>query len=201
MSSASPPSLPTASLASASSPLERRLNSEWDLLRRLADRNPHRLQNLRVDDLSFRLRLLETSALALPSEHTAEQKEVVTEHDMIIVFPRFFPAAPLELYLSVPMQHPNIHPETGFVCLWDRHRVSHTVEHALHKLVAILGWTLYNRDSLHVMQSEALALMDNSGAAVTALLGTSPLLGVAPDDLSPVPVRVRPDQATRRRLS
>ena len=128
MSCASAPLLRTASFGLSNSPLERRLEAEWDLLQRLVDRNPGRLTALTADDLCFRLRLLGTPGFLL-----AEEEHVAAEHEVVLVFPRFFPAAPLECYLRTPVQHPNIHPETGFVCLWDRHRASNTVEHALHK--------------------------------------------------------------------
>ena len=201
MSSASPRSQPTANLELTASPLERRLGSEWDLLRRLADRNPHRLVDLAAEDLTFRLRLLGTPGLPLKRDHITGEERAVSEHEVVLTFPRFFPAAPLELYLTTPMQHPNIHPETGFVCLWDRHRVSHTVEHALHKLVAMLGWMLYNRAAVHVMQPEALARMDQSGVAISASLTAPPLLGVVHDDLSPARAMAERDHAPRRRLS
>ena len=64
----------------------------------------------------------------------------------------------MELYIDQPVLHPNIHPETGFLCLWEKHRVSYTIEHALHRTVAMLAGRLFNADVLHVMQPEALAL-------------------------------------------
>ncbi len=91
-------------------------------------------------------------------------------HAVRLEFPVHFPAVPLEMFLEVPVVHPNIHPETGFVCLWERHRVSHTVEHAMHRLVAMLAGELQNAEAPHVMQPEALLRRHRSAAM--------PLLGV-----------------------
>ena len=94
----------------------------------------------------------------------------------------------MEMYLSVPVLHPNVHPETGFVCLWDRHRVSNTVEIAMHKLVAMLAGTLWNADALHVMQP---------GAVPCAVGEPMPLQGVAYDAF---PAETSTPATRRRRL-
>ena len=147
----------------------RRLRAEWCLLEQLAALNPSRLIEPRWLDSAFEVTLLQTPALQPASP------ELLAEHRVRVVYPRFFPAVPLELYLAEPVVHPNVHPLTGFVCLWDRHRVSNTVEHALHKTVAMLGWGLLNAEAHHVMQPEAL-LLDREG--LTERLATAPLVGV-----------------------
>ncbi len=77
----------------------------------------------------------------------------------------------MELYLEAPMRHPNIHPITGFVCLWEQHRVSYTVEHAIHRAAAILGWRLLNPDPRHVMQPDALLPEEPALPAAPVLQG------------------------------
>ena len=133
--------------------LERRLAAEWELLLQLADRNPGRLSSLQADGAVLSLRL--HGPTAMPAD-AATHPGLVSIHAIRIEFPVHFPAVPMELFLETPVFHPNIHPETGFVCLWDRHRVSNTVEHALHKTVAMLAGELRNTNSIHVMQPEAL---------------------------------------------
>lgn len=201
MFSASPQSRPTAKPGHAGLPLERRLSAEWALLHELAARNPQRIANIRSYDLCFRLRLLQTPGL-VAAENAAGAERILSEHDVRIVFPRFFPAVPMELYLGTPVHHPNVHPETGFVCLWDRHRVSHTVEHAVHKLAAMLGWKLWNGEAVHVMQPDALRRVGGADPVVVASLAAAPLLGVERSD-TPVgfPSALERERVVRRRLS
>ncbi len=132
---------------------ERRLAAEWTLLQQLAAANPGRLTGLRRDAVDFHLRLHGPAAVSIPNpQHTGR----LFVHDLRLEFPVHFPAVPMEMYLRIPVFHPNVHPETGFVCLWDRHRVSNSVEHALHKLVAMLAGDLFHAAAPHVMQPEAL---------------------------------------------
>lgn len=198
MSSVSPPLPQTANEVTSASRTERRLRAEWQVLQQLAERNPQRLTDLAAEDYAFRLTLRQTPALL----YGGEPGPLQANHAVRILFPQFFPAAPLELYLDAPIYHPNVHPVTGFVCLWDRHRVSNNVEHALHKLVAILGWRLYNTDAAHIMQPEALQHLQIAGEALAAKLKSPGLLG-----LDPAPVwfsaenDASPGSPRRRRLS
>ena len=164
------------------SPFERRLRGEWSLLRQLARLNPERLTDLQVvdagdaGDTSLWVTLRGTPALSLHGD------AIASAHRLRIDFPRYFPAVPLELFLEQPVRHPNVHPETGFVCLWDQHRVDHTAEHALHKTAAILGWRLLNRDARHVMQPAAMDHAPGWEArreALVARLQAPALLGIA----------------------
>ncbi len=179
---------------------ERRLTAEWEILTALAACNPTRLTDPAAEDRTFRLRLRATPALPLSYSATGVVGHIVTEHAVRIEYPRFFPAAPMELYLEEAMVHPNIHPETGFVCVWDRHRVSNTAEHALHKTVAILGWRLCNPDAVHVMQPAALAQFRLAGETIAATLAAPVLVGLSPQQ----PGRAElpdPSQERRSRLS
>lgn len=153
-----------------SSILERRLHNEWRLLNDLSDCNPGRIAVLQLDGYTIRLHLHGPSARPV---HTVAGKCDITEHAVRIDFPVHFPAVPMEMFLETPVVHPNIHPETGFVCLWDRHRVSNTVEHAMHKLAAMLSGHLRNTAAHHVMQPEACDL--------PILVEAMPLVGVRYD--------------------
>ncbi|MGI4852663.1 MAG: ubiquitin-conjugating enzyme E2 variant [Janthinobacterium lividum] len=173
--------------------LERRLANEWILLQELADRNPGRMTDLSMDGSTLTLRLHGPAASYVGTDgHLC----LITSHAIRVDFPVHFPAVPMEMFLAVPVFHPNIHPETCFVCLWDRHRVSNTVEHAMHKLVAMLAGELQNTTPLHVMQPLAVEHPMRSEPM--------PLLGV-PYDRGPASLSVQspPDTASpvrRRRL-
>ncbi len=53
------------------------------------------------------------------------------------------------------MRHPNVHPLTGFICLWSRHSAGDTVVEALLQTQRVLSGELWNRDPDHLMQPEA----------------------------------------------
>ncbi len=172
----------------------RRLRAEQDLLRSLLAANPARLRDPQWRDAAVSLTLLATPALLAgpPGD------QIVREHRLRIGYPLFFPSLPLDLYLDRAVVHPNIHPETGFVCLWDEHRATHTIEHALHKLAAMLAWRLANPAAPHVMQPEAWARMEDPREAgrVRKLLASDALIGVAHPHAFSTPPTV-----LRRRLS
>ena len=154
-----------------SSPTERRLRREWDLLKGLVRLNPDRLSHPAAHDSTFHIALAGTPALPLGSSSPG----LITEHRLRLHYPRFFPAVPLELYLERPVRHPNIHPISGFVCLWQTHRVDYTAEHALHRTVAILGWRLQNLDARHIMQPDTLSA---NQAEIERKLEAPPLAGL-----------------------
>ena len=177
--------------APGSTPFERRLREEWALLAELAAHNPDRLTDLAADDTTFWVTLHATPALSLEGE------SILDQHRLRLDYPRFFPALPLELSLETPVFHPNVHALTGFVCLWDRHRTSNTVEHALHKTVAMLGWKLLNSEPRHTMQPAALALAPADRETIASKLEAAPLTGVR--GFEPYPPAA--PASMRRRLS
>ncbi len=177
-------------------PRERRLREEWKLLLALEKANPGRLHHPEWRDTEFRIRLSGTPALLAEGLG----KQVVSEHQVRICYPLFFPALPMEVYLRDAVVHPNVHPVTGFACLWEQHKGSDTVEHAIHKLVAMMGWRLSNGDAVHVMQPEAWSRMQQEGyaAGMRSLLHTDQLIGV--DHKSGL-LPMAPKSGWRRRLS
>lgn len=135
---------------------ENRIAGEWQLLQELAILNPERVQDLEQQESGFiLLSLLNSPALERRPEDGL-QPVIVDHHRVSIQFPRYYPSVPCEVFLSRPVFHPNIDPANGFVCLWDQHRVANTVETAIVKLTAVLGWELLNCDVPHIMQPDAL---------------------------------------------
>ena len=134
-----------------------RIDNEWALLAEMVRANPGLLdgpsRSRTAEADVFRLTLRGTTALtgAPPVLHR------VDTHVVEFRFPGYFPAVPIEAFLSVPVFHPNVHPDNGFVCLWTRGVTGHTVVTALVRLQNVIGWRLYNSHSDHLMQPEALA--------------------------------------------
>jgi len=109
-------------------PRARRIENEWKAFDALAAANNGRLA--RVD------------------AHTVALDEWRVRFD----FPEYYPAVPLEAYVTPPVEHPNVHPETGFICLWDTHQAGTAVVEALQQTLRIVHWHLQNRRPEHVMQ-------------------------------------------------
>lgn len=134
---------------------DRRLQNEWNFLLELQQYNPELIldasrRSLHGGDwLEFTLR--ETSAISL-----TRTAEIVTTHHVKLHFPEYFPAIPIEAYLAEAVMHPNIHTESGFVCLWDTFSPGDSVIEATRQLQRVLTWELFNRTTDHLMQSEAL---------------------------------------------
>lgn len=158
--------------------------------------NPERLLAVTRHADDFKLTLQGTPALhRQPESLDAWQASLRTEHSVRIFFPRFYPAMPCEVYVAGSAFHPNAHPDTGFVCLWERHLALHTVSHNLAQLQAILSGRLFNRDERHVMQPEALAFYLRPEVSARLPLPCSPLL-------VQTPLQATWDRAVmRRRLS
>jgi ubiquitin-protein ligase len=175
---------------------ERRINNEWLLLEELRAVNTERLLALARDSDSFSLTLRETPALRERPQAPEDWKASVrTTHSVRISFPRFYPAMPCEVYVDDSVFHPNAHPDTGFICLWERHLALHTVAHALVQMQAVLSGRLFNRDERQVMQPKALDFYLQPEAAARLPLPCSPLL-------TPARVHIAPDRSPlRRRLS
>ncbi len=122
---------------------ERRIRNEAEMLRQLADLNPESLQVLEMTADQFRMRF-STPAHGSP------------QHTLTFVFAPYYPAVPIEAYLESPVRHPNVHPENGFICLWDKHSAGDTVVEALRQTQRVLSGELWNAQADHLMQPEAI---------------------------------------------
>jgi ubiquitin-protein ligase len=140
---------------------EQRIENEWALLERMAEANPSLLviQERRPSD--FVLLLRETTAVA--RAHGEIQRW--SEHEVKLSFARFFPTMPIEAYLTRPVFHPNVHPDTGFVCLWGRFSLRDTVVEALCQLQRVVTYSLFSESADHIMQPEALKWTEKEHAA------------------------------------
>jgi hypothetical protein len=133
-----------------------RLDNEWSVLRALADYNPGllTLEGRKTDAMEerFELRIEGT-----PSPIIAQAGvEIADSHRVTVQFPAYFPAVPMQVFVSPPVLHPNVHPETGFVCIWDRTSPGDSILDALVLLQKVITWELHNPRADHVMQPEAL---------------------------------------------
>lgn len=173
---------------------ERRIDNEWALLEQLRQANPDRLQLARNHD-HFALEVHGLPALTVPSTGTVALDNIFGSHSLRVVFPRYYPSMPAEIYLDTPVFHPNVNPDTGFVCLWTKHRVSTTLEQTLAQLQRVLSWRLLNTQTEHVMQPGALLWYAQNRASVQLPLDFIPFVPVHTEAWVP------PTAPMRRRLS
>ena len=138
---------------------QRRIENEWLLLEAQQKANPSRLRLtplLAPTPDSNALEVLGLPALAAVPIDPAHP-DVHSVHTLRIELPRYYPSMPAEVYLDTPVFHPNVHPDTGFVCLWATHRITTSLEQTLAQLQRVLSWQLVNTSPDHVMQPAALA--------------------------------------------
>jgi len=135
----------------------RRLDNEWKLLAQLAEHNPGVLEVVSRETLPdadvFHVILHRTSALVLGDPPRLME---LASHAIAFRYLSFYPSVPIEAFLTTPVFHPNVHPENGFVCLWDRFSSGDTIVEAIRKLQQVVTWELWNDRVEHVMQPEAL---------------------------------------------
>lgn len=125
---------------------ERRIRNEWEWLLRTALADPAGLAVPRETGGLVRLR--ETPWYALDGACR-------TGLAVRFTFPEYYPSVPLEAWLAEPALHPNIHPETGFVCLWDTSHDGVSLVEAVLQLQRVVTWKLYNFSADHLMQPDA----------------------------------------------
>lgn len=148
-----------------------RIENEWAFLHRLAEANPRVLLVKSRTPGEFAVLLRETAAPL----NQGNGLEIREQHDLRLAFGRFFPTVPMEAYLTQPVFHPNIHPTTGFVCLWQKALVADTVVEALIQLQRILSYSAFTESPDHVMQPEALAWAQDPGRGMEFPFKYTPL--------------------------
>lgn len=130
---------------------ERRIRNEAEMLRALAAANAGRLDVIDTGIDRFRVRLLTAAWFA---DGPAEKSLALD-----VVFAPYYPAVPIEVYVQEPgIRHANVHPDSGFICLWDRHSAGDTMIEALRQTQRVLSGELRNPSADHLMQPEALEL-------------------------------------------
>ena len=154
----------------------RRIENEWRLLHDLAALNPGSLEiverGVGPNEEYFRVRLNQTTG-------PVESRDGVGLRDSHLAgfhFPRFFPAVPIEALLMHPVFHPNVDPDTGFVCLWTRVCPGDTVAEALTRLQRVIAWDLANLTPDHVMQPRAAAWYRDTSRPIALPCAFVPLL-------------------------
>jgi len=126
----------------------RRMEIEWQFLEALADANRTTFASITRSLNEFRVILRESPAWV----GKGKERHIETEHALRYVYPRYYPALPLEAYFVRPVSHINIDPVTGFICLWKDYRLGQTIVNAILITRAIMAWKAANWDPEHCMQ-------------------------------------------------
>jgi hypothetical protein len=134
-----------------------RLANEWDLLLELCESNCGTLgtpeREFHGDGDEFRLVVRATGGLRKEDGRLL----LVQEHAVRFRYPRFFPAVSADGFLDLPLFHPNVDPETGFVCLFDRFSAGDTIVSAVVRMQRVISWVSFNPRAEHLLQPSALA--------------------------------------------
>ena len=149
-----------------------RIENEWAIFCQMADANPECITAKKRFRDEFLL-VLEGTTAPVCRDH---QVVLVREHELRFSFARFFPAVPIEAYLSHPVFHPNVHPASGFVCLWNRFSRADTTVDALCQLQRILTYAVFSESPDDVMQPDALEWAIKGEPGVALPLPCTPLV-------------------------
>jgi len=133
------------------------------MLRALAEANPDTFAAISRGENEFRVVIQQSPAWV----ETGSELAVDTEHSLRFVYPRLYPALPLEAYFIRSILHVNVDPATGFVCLWRSYRPDRTIVDALIVTRSIMANRTANWDPIHRMRADSLAL--RQGAQVLAM--------------------------------
>ena len=172
---------------------QHRIENEWLFVLQLQSANPEVLAVEKRESFCggdwFHIVVQQTGGL----QFGGSGADSIRVHRVRVHFPEFFPAVPIEAYLEAPLLHPNIHPESGFVCLWDRFSPGDSIIETVRQLQRVVSWELSNREADHVMQPEAWE------HSPTSPLGYREI--EVPEDLRASRGYVRPPTGYRKRLS
>jgi ubiquitin-protein ligase len=178
---------------------DRRIENEWILVQQLAEKNIGVLASHKwdkgPDGDRFHVRLEQTNGLV----HSGSTVSQSSSHEVVLLFPRFFPSVPIEAKLLVPVFHPNVEPATGFVCLWERFWSGDTTVHSVRRLQRIISWDMFNTESHQIMQREAVAWHQNGNHGLSLPLSFKAINGW--EELATVCGQRCRDVVFRRRLS
>ena len=178
---------------------ERRIEQEWEILLLLVKANPSVLQSSNRESEAnltiFSFVLLQTQSLS----GRPNDLRIKDHYNVRLQFPKFFPSTPIEASLTQPVFHPNVHPETGFVCLWNRFSPGDTVMEAVSQLQRVIAWELVNEETDHLMQPEALVWYKDPARGMELPLPYQPI--TKPIDFQKERTyAIRPPNSFRRRL-
>ena len=159
---------------------DRRIENEWRLLDELALANPHIVAEFTREQHQFCVVLQNSPAWV----KRGFGREVETKHLVRYIFPKYYPAVPLECYFAIPIFHPNVDASNGFACLWLRPDPQRTIADAIVITRAMMSLRTQNTQDQHVMQKDAL---------------NAPLLQDGPDFTIPDTCRLMPVMPSGRR--
>jgi hypothetical protein len=128
------------------------MENEWAIFCQMADANPECITAKKRLRDEFLL-VLEGTTAPVCRDH---EIVLAREHEVRFSFARFFPAVPIEANRTRAVFHPNVHPTSGFVCLWSRFSQADTIVEALCQLQRILTYALFSESPDDVMQPDAL---------------------------------------------
>ena len=178
---------------------ERRVEQEWAILDALAAANPGVVERgarrTEPDADVFAITLHDTPGLVLVDGLPA----LTHRHDAVIYFRQWFPSVPIEVSVARPVVHPNVHPETGFVCLWGRFSPGDTVIEAVAQLQRVITWQRWNDLAVHVMQPDAHERVREAWAGRLPL--STARIAVPREVQAVRTLGARPSRYMRRRLS
>lgn len=133
-----------------------RIGREWKLLERLALANPEHLEVLErraaPGEETFRVRLHNSPGLERAAGSRLDTRDT---HTIRLGFTRFYPDVPIECYVEEALFHPNVRPETGFVCLWQDANPRDSAIQAIARAQAMAAYRMVNLGDAHRMNREA----------------------------------------------
>jgi len=133
-----------------------RIEREWRLLERLVRVNPGRVELLErsaspTEDV-FRVRLRRSPGL---ERAVGDRLSIRDVHTLRLSFTRFYPDVPVDCYTEDPLFHPNVRPETGFVCLWEEANPQDNAIQAIARAQAMAAYRMLNLGGVHQMNRDA----------------------------------------------
>lgn len=134
-----------------------RIDREWKLLDRLAKANPKYVELIERSssplEEMFRIRLHNSPGVEAAAGPRLDTRD---DHTVRLSFARFYPEVPIECYVEEPLFHPNVRPETGFICLWQEANPRDTAIQAIARAQAMAAYRMVNLGDAHRMNRQAV---------------------------------------------